>query len=320
MATHQPLAPLSVGNVVSAAVTLYRSHLKDYLGIALRATLWQALPILAFVFIGIVAGIGTVVSNNGDNNGVYLLVGIAVLLGFIGAIILWFISLSRSLVNAALISRLAFKELINQPERIKPAREAILPYKWSFLSIGIRVGFAILGIYLGLFIGLIILVFVIAFVVEAVTNNEILTGIITALIGIAAFLGGGFILIWFISRWFIAEVPLAVESNINGVISMDRSWKLTKDSVFRIQGIAVVAFLITLPLLALTSYIPQIPLYFIEQNTPLYWVIYAISLLLGLSGNLLVLPFWQTVKAVLYYDLRNRREGLDFTFFDKSRE
>jgi hypothetical protein len=27
--------------------------------------------------------------------------------------------------------------------------------------------------------------------------------------------------------------------------------------------------------------------------------------------QVLVLPFWQSLKAVIYYDLRSRREGLD---------
>jgi hypothetical protein len=313
MPKSQPLAPLNVGNVVSAAVTLYRSHLKDYLGIALRATLWQALPVLAFAAIAILGGVAGIVGLSEGNDGMTALLGVVILGLLVVAIVLWFIGFSRYLVNSALISRLAFKELINQPERITPAREAILPYKWSFLVISLRIGLAIAGIYLGLFIALIILLFVVAFAIGSIIGNEIITGIITALVGIAAFIGGGFILIWFFSRWFIAEVPLAVEDNINGVVSMQRSWQLTKDAVFRVQGIVIVAFLITLPLIGVTSYIPQIFLIALPEGSFIYWVVYVISLLLGLGGNLFVLPFWQTIKAVLYYDLRNRREGLNMT-------
>ena len=41
-----PTQPLSVGDIVSAAFQLYRSHLKQYLGIAVQATLWLLLPML----------------------------------------------------------------------------------------------------------------------------------------------------------------------------------------------------------------------------------------------------------------------------------
>ncbi|MGK7933648.1 MAG: hypothetical protein AB4041_19755 [Microcystaceae cyanobacterium] len=313
MPKSQPLAPLNIGNVVTAAVTLYRSHLKDYLGIALRATLWQALPVLAFAVIAILGGVGSILSDNEGNDGIAVLLAITILGAFIVSIVLWFIGFSRYLVNSALISRLAFKELINQPERIVSAREAILPYKWSFLGISVRVGFAILGISIGLLIGFPLLLFVVGSMIRTIVGNGIITWIFMALVGIAAFIAGGYILIWFFSRWFIAEIPLAVENNISGVVSMQRSWKLTQEAVFRVQGIAIISLLITLPLVGVTNSVPQTFLIMLPQGSFLYWVAYVISLLLGLSGSLLVLPFWQTIKAVVYYDLRNRKEGLNIT-------
>lgn len=33
-------------------------------------------------------------------------------------------------------------------------------------------------------------------------------------------------------------------------------------------------------------------------------------------GGVLILPFWQTVKAVVYYDLRSRHEGLGLQLRD----
>ena len=41
-------------------------------------------------------------------------------------------------------------------------------------------------------------------------------------------------------------------------------------------------------------------------------------LILGLTfaGLALIAPFWQTVKAVIYYDLRSRREGLGLQLRD----
>ncbi|GFZ94066.1 hypothetical protein [Okeania sp. KiyG1] len=31
---------------------------------------------------------------------------------------------------------------------------------------------------------------------------------------------------------------------------------------------------------------------------------------IGLLSNVFLLPFWQAIKAVVYYDLRTRREGM----------
>jgi hypothetical protein len=35
------------------------------------------------------------------------------------------------------------------------------------------------------------------------------------------------------------------------------------------------------------------------------------GLLLNLLSELFIMPFWQIIKAIIYYDLRNRREGGD---------
>ena len=43
--------PLSVGNVVSVGLRLYRSHFKQYVGVALIATLWILPPIAAIALI-----------------------------------------------------------------------------------------------------------------------------------------------------------------------------------------------------------------------------------------------------------------------------
>ncbi|MEI6063817.1 MAG: hypothetical protein WCQ26_04435 [Pseudanabaena sp. ELA748] len=44
--TRAPLRPLSIGNVVSTGLVLYRSNLKTYFLIALRAYLWISLPLI----------------------------------------------------------------------------------------------------------------------------------------------------------------------------------------------------------------------------------------------------------------------------------
>lgn len=258
-----PLAPLSIGNVVSAGLRLYRSHLKTYLQLALFAHLWILVPIYGWAKYAAISG---------------------------------------------LISRLVFGELISQPESVKTARSQINSRLWSFLRVAFQVWFSLVLVYLGLAILGGILTGILALILGVILG--------TAGVGIGTALGVilivGIVLLgltWFYSRWMIAEVPIAVEEGVNGGESVARSWELTKGYVFRIQGVVLVAFVVSFPIVALFSYLPQIFLLRVEQGSTTYWIFYFISLLISLVGGIFVMPFWQSIKAVLYCDLRSRREG-----------
>lgn len=295
-----PLPPLNVGNVVSSGVVLYRSHLKQYLGIAFLGTLWSTVPILALVPIGLVAA----------NVPIALLLLIPVWL------VLLFYCVAKFLLNSALISRLAFGELVSKPETTIEAREQISGRLWKFLRVALSVGLRIALIYIGLAIlGAISIGIITA--VAAIALGQSAGAVVVALLSVLLILAIIGVLLWYISRWLVAELPLAIEGDMTVSQSVDRSWQLTKTSVRRIILVATVAFLVTLPLVAVTSYIPQIFLVQQEPGTTTYWLIYGVSLVTSLAGNVVVLPFWQSIKAVLYYDLRNRREGLGLQLKDR---
>lgn len=306
----QPLAPLSVGNVVSTGLVLYRSHLKSYLSISLRATLWVISPILVTIPLIPLFIVGSLPPSS--LSWLYLIWIPLFIFGF-----------AKYLANSALLSRLAFSELIDRPEIVSNARNYIQPKMWSFFRVAVYVFLFLIGVYvmLSLLTGVIAAIIALMFGLfyQALINNPIasvIVGILSVLIVLAAVIGFFFGFIWFFSRWIIAEVPLAVEEDINSKQSIDRSWELTKNSVFRIQLVVLVAFLVTLPLMAVTSYIPQIFLLKVPPGSTLYWTIYGISVLTSSVGGIFVLPFWQNIKAVLYYDLRNRKEGLGLQLRD----
>ncbi|MGF1514386.1 MAG: hypothetical protein ACFB5Z_11925 [Elainellaceae cyanobacterium] len=254
--TQKTLRPLSVGNIVSSGVQLYRSNLRTYLSLAFVSYLWIFVPVYGWAKYSMISG---------------------------------------------LISRLAFQELIHQPETVAQARGKVKPRLWSFLSAGIQVVLRMVVIYL---IGAILVAITIA----------VLTAIVPLLGAIAAVplvIGFLVVLIRFFSRWFVVEVPLAVEPNLNGSQSIDRSWNLTKQSVGRVQVVAVVGFLVTFPLLMLTGYIPSFLVLALPEDSGLIAIANLASFALSLIGGVLVMPFWQAIKAVTYYDLRSRQEGLD---------
>lgn len=263
--------PLSPGNVVSAGLRLYRDRFKTYLKLSVQAYLWVLVPVYGWAQYFMLTGV---------------------------------------------MSRLAFQELINQPETAAAARQQIKPRLWSFLGLGILMLLIVLGAYGGLGIvgGLAGLVFglIVGGILNPIVGSDIATGFGFAggfLMFLGIFLLG---LIWLVARLLIAEVPLAVEVNITASNSISRSWELSKQSVLRIQFVVIAAFLITLPVILVTNALSPLTSSSLAENSPaLFWALYVLSLGISIVGNMLILPFWQTVKGVLYYDLRCRREGLD---------
>jgi hypothetical protein len=289
------IAPLSIGNVVSAGLWLYRSHLKTYFQLALTAYLWILVPIYGW---------------------------------------------AKFMAISGLISRLAFGELISQPESVKTARSQINPRLWSFLRVAFQVGISLACACIGLtildfilaFILILILVLILRLILGSGDNpfvispgdNPFVIYVISILLTVLFF---GILVVgltWYYSRWMVAEVTLAVEEQVNGGKSIARSWELTKGSVFRIQGIVLVAFVISSPIVFLFSYLPDIFLFRVlrvfrvEGGSTTYWIVYFISLLTSLVGVIFVMPFWQSIKAVLYCDLRSRREGFGLQLRDRN--
>lgn len=217
---------------------------------------------------------------------------------------------------SGLISRLAFAELTNQPESINTARSKTNRRLWSFFIIYLRVWFLLTLVLFalltlsGLAAGALVLVFGWTF---EFWWAYFLVGIVV----LGILLVG---LTWFYSRWVIAEVPLAVEDGINASQSIARSWDLTQNSVLRVQGVVVIAAVITLPIIFLFNFLPEILLEIFEDGSMIYGISYLLSLVISLAGGILVLPFWQAIKAVLYYDLRTRREGFGLNLHEPPTE
>jgi hypothetical protein len=269
--------PLSVGNVVSAVVKLYRSHFQQYLGLAFQAILWSIIPIYGW---------------------------------------------AKFYALHATISRLAFGELVNQPESIRSAKHHINSRFWSFWLAQIIV--AIILFFLNF--GLAIINGIITGILGGIFGNQ---SVVFVLLNIVLSLATLVIYLWFFSRIFLPELPLAIEDIRDAGEAIGRSWELTKGHVWRLQVIILIASLITLPIIVLAI----IPFafgigYFVTlalsrgiepsidaSNT--FWMLIFLGLILLLLANVLVTPFWQAIKAVVYYDLRSRREGLGLKLRDR---
>ncbi len=268
--------PLSIGNVVSASVRLYRSHLKEYFLLALKAYLWVLIPVYGW---------------------------------------------AKFYALSALIGRLAFGDLVNQPESLHSGERFVNSRLWKFFGTLILMFFIGVGIGIGfLIVGSLLLGIVAA--VLGVQNGNISNIGIFVLIAILVSVVGIVGTVWLGTRFYVVDLPLAIEENVDATSTIQRSWELTKGYVGRIFIISFVALLITLPLQILiqiiTTVIQLIFTTLLADGSPVFSLIF-IVLFLGIiiSSNAAILPFLQTVKAVIYYDLRSRREGLGLQLRDR---
>jgi hypothetical protein len=303
------LGPLNPGDVVSAAIKLYRDRFKTFFMLSLMATLWIVGGVVALILaIAILASIFAVIG--GDI--------MAILGGFIGFLIgmaaLIYGSAKYYMVSSV-IGRLSFRDLIHDPETSLDSRRQVAPKLTQFLLLGILLGLAYFGAYI--VVGLVALIaggsvgFLTAGIFSAVINTtagNVIGILLGGILGVALFV---IALIWIVSKLFISDVVLAIEPNREAAESMGRSWNLTNAAVWRIQIVFLATFMIQIPILSVTNYIPNILLIAIPEGTIAYAIVYGLSLLLSMAGSIFLLPLWQAVKGVLYYDLRSRREGID---------
>lgn len=271
------MRPLNAGNVVTTALVLYRSHLKLYISLAFQALLWWLIPVYGW---------------------------------------------AKALTINAQISRLAFRELINQPETAKTALSHIEPRMWKFLGTGFLTGLILTGTNLCISFASTLILFIPILIISATfRNNPEIAGVITVLLQLIMNLVNLVVQLWFQGRLLITELPLAIESEVDAITTINRTWDLSKGSALRIQLILLVCYLITLPIFALAI----IPIFFSipalattprETAITTFLGFFLLTLIIMSIFGTILAPFWQAVKAVIYYDLRNRREGIGLKLRD----
>jgi hypothetical protein len=309
--TPDPVGTLSIGNVITTATTLYKSNFKRYFQVSLRATGWVLAIVLSAFGLAVIGGILSSLTKS-------WLTTIPLIVGWI-AISSYF--LARHLTDRAVICRLAYQESIEQPETISVATQQLQPRIWAFLR---------LSLLLGLYVFLIVLVsyFVLALIVGGfvaviayglkLSPNSPAVALLIGLFTIGMILAWIVVLMRYYARWFVAELPLAIESKGSARISLRRSRELSATFVNRITLILTIAVGITLPITlfgSLPSLFGQVmsdPRISADSSTQTVGtILIGVGFLISTIGDLFVMPFWQVIKAIIYHDLRNRQEGSD---------
>lgn len=256
------MGPLSIGNVVTGGIRLYRDHFQEYYPIALIGYLWVIVPVYGWAKYAAMHG---------------------------------------------LIARLAFREAIERPETVQQARQQVEPRMWTFLGAGcliflIAIGVMFAGSFaLGLILGLI----------GAILGEN------SGLAILLSFLGGLALLVLYVglyTKLSIVELPIAID-NLGATDSINRSWKLTGGLTGRLIGVYVLTFIISIPIFIVIQLGVWILSFIFSTILPTDIPIFSLlnivlSLGIAFAGGAVLIPFWQSIKAILYYDLCSRQEGM----------
>jgi len=127
-----------------------------------------------------------------------------------------------------------------------------------------------------------------------------------------------FLYFWLMARFYLCDVILAVEPT-TGINAINRSWQLTKGFSIKILLVILASFLVILPVYLIAGipfFLFLISMYKLGLAPTLLpenaWIMNNLMLLIASSVALFVvwflsIPYWQILKAVIYYDLDSRR-------------
>lgn len=305
-----PTQTLSTGNIVSIALQLYRANGSAYFLTSLLANLWLFLMSIGLFFgvlILFVIAFMVIVRNRTDSFLEMLLGNIGLILFFtvIGLLVVTpclLFALGRFTASGGFLSRQMFRVLQQQEEAIATARQQIFPRVWRFVRGILWSGLALTLTYivLGLvgFVGYLGITPWILTLADLKVSDEL-----SFLLGVLAVIGGLILILLFLlaisyvaARLLLVDVVLALEDQVTALDSLVRSWQLTRGQVWRTLTVLFIGSMILTPAMILSSLANAI----------------SVIPVTGLVFNVLALPFWQAIKAVLYYDLRSRNEGMTF--------
>jgi hypothetical protein len=307
------IEPFRIDRVVKASVRLYRARFKLYCGIGLRAILWLLLPVLVAIPIGIFSLLSIYFVNTPSP--LFWLFWIFIILISIFLPFSYVYGFAKYCLNMTLISRLTFYELKGRPETENQGHWAIYRKFWMLCILQF----------------LLILIFsawnsfhsaiqnVLTVTIGDTLNNNMAFTALTLVWATLWYM----VYLWLIARFLIADTLLVIESNLNALKAIARSWYLTKGYIWKIIGVEIVVFALLLPAYLL-AFIPLASILISKGGELLttirsglllieFWPYYLASLLLCVVVAIVTLPLWPVVKGVVYYDLCARKEGLDLT-------
>jgi uncharacterized RDD family membrane protein YckC len=294
---HRLRSALTAGNIVTVALQVFRGKSDDYLTSSLQSYLWF---FLCFLGACVLSGVGYLFGQTLGLTDVALLI-------FAGLFALPLLAYGRGRKTATggLLVRLIFNQLINRTESKENLQQQIFRKTWTYLRaellfwlilIGLYLGFVfILGLFAGLFFSSLRPGGLIDFFIQEgdFSGSTVLTWIAIIALILLCYLGIILFFSYFVARLWLFDAVIALEE-VTAIQAIRRSWQLTRTQGRQALAVALITGSMLVPPLILSGFLS------------------IFGFLSVLFLIVLAFPLYQSVKAVNYYDLRSRNEGLTF--------
>jgi hypothetical protein len=284
-----PLRPLSVGEILDGAVQTIRQNPKVMLGLAAVVNLVLA---VAVVLIQVVVLRATISSGNPFDQPDADSVGVGdVLAPFVQLVVQW---VGSTLLTGVLVISVSEAVLGRRPS-IGQVWARARGRLWALLGVTVLVTLGIIGI--------VVAVLVPGFIVLLAGSTP--GGAVLLVFGGLAAVP---LALWVAVRWLFAS-PAVLLERIGVWASFSRSSRLISGSWWRCLGI----WLLAQVLASVVAGVLQVPFIIAAAVIGSGPVSVVVGLVGGVIARTLVAPFSAAILALLYIDLRMRREGLDVT-------
>ena len=153
----------------------------------------------------------------------------------------------------------------------------------------------------------------------AKTDREFLQDLGVSLVGLLILMVISALVSSYLSIKFSVASPAMVLENLGVFAAIGRSWSLTRGNFWRLFGINILTAIITFMVAGIFGGIAEaLGAIFIvvgssspEDMIASLNTTYILIMVMSTIAQLLILPFTSSVNALLYIDLRMRKEGLD---------
>ncbi|WP_432572815.1 glycerophosphoryl diester phosphodiesterase membrane domain-containing protein [Kineococcus sp. SYSU DK005] len=300
-----PLRPLGLGEIWDGAFRAFRQNPRVMVGLsALVVVATSAVTVVASVLVARDVVRTTTALEAGTGDPAELLLGLTssgplVLLSTLLQVV------SVQLLNGVLIlsvSRAVLGRTISVAELWRVSRPRLLPLLLLSVLVTLAGGVGALALVPG------VLVLVLADAGAAVAS-----GVVLLLAGLLAWVATG---LWLWAKWSMAAPALLLEG-LSVRRSLGRSWRLTRGSTWRVLGVLLLTSVVVLVVVAAVqtpfALLGSLVMALLDGGSVTVSVAasQAVSTLGSVLGSVVAYPFLASVTALLYVDLRVRREGLD---------
>ena len=205
--------------------------------------------------------------------------------------------------------------------RVASSKEVWERTKSKFLPlIGLNIITSIISGLMMMIIGIVVFFVLLASAAStAKTDREFLQDLGVSLVGLLILMVISALVSSYLSIKFSVASPAMVLENLGVFAAIGRSWSLTRGNFWRLFGINILTAIITFMVAGIFGGIAEaLGAIFIvvgssspEDMIASLNTTYILIMVMSTIAQLLILPFTSSVNALLYIDLRMRKEGLD---------